>query len=87
MRRGPRSAAFCLGFSSDALRPEYGSSHLSSRVLGGAPAPTRLGEGYHRVPAAGGTEELGLKTPEVLRLRVSVAVPQMQIELELREVD
>lgn len=85
MRHGPRSAAFVLGLALMSL--DLSQALRNCRVGSGAPAPTRLGEGCHCVPAASGTEELGLKTAAVLRLRVSVAVTQMQMELKLREVN
>lgn len=39
-RHGPLGAAFCLGVSSDALRPESGSSQLSSRIRPPSPRPS-----------------------------------------------
>lgn len=64
MRHGPLRAAFVLGLA--LMRLDLSKALSNCRVGSGAPAPTCLGKGYHFVTAAGGTEELGLKTPEVL---------------------
>lgn len=78
-RPGPPRAVFVLGVA--LMHSNLSQALRNCRVGSGSPAPTRLGEGCHCVPAAGGTESWDLRHQKCPAPTVSVAVRQVQGEL------